>query len=56
MKFNYFDDTWTGKQGGREAIANAQRITREFYEEYLAHAEQSAPASITPASTTLFVS
>lgn len=56
MKFNYFDDAWTGKQGGREAIANARRMTRELYEEYLARAEQSAPASITPASTTLFVS
>ena len=54
MKFTYFEQAWAGKQGGREAMANARRMTRELYQEYLARAEPPAPAS-TPASS-LFVS
>jgi hypothetical protein len=54
MQFTYFDDAWTGKQGGREAIANARRITRELYEDYLKRVEPPPRATI-PTST-LFVS
>lgn len=57
MRFTYFGNAWTGKQGGREAIANARQMTRELYEDYLARVESEppAPASLIPASTTLFI-
>jgi hypothetical protein len=51
MRFTYFDDAWTGKQGGREAITNARRMTRELYEDYLARVEPPAPTSSAPATT-----
>jgi len=52
MRFTYFDNAWTSNQGGREAIANARRMTRELYLDYLARLEpEPARVSITPAST-----
>ena len=57
MKFNYFNDAWSDKPGGRDAIANARRMTHELYREYLARVEPPPPrASTTPTPTSLFVS
>jgi hypothetical protein len=54
MKFTYFEEAWAGKQGGREAMANARQMTRELYREYLARVEPPAPAS--PLASSLFIS
>jgi hypothetical protein len=56
MKFTYFDDAWSDKSGGRDAIANARRMTHELYREYLARVEPPPPrASTTPTPTSLFI-
>jgi hypothetical protein len=57
MKFTYFDDAWSDKSGGRDAIANARRMTYELYREYLARVEPPPPprASTTPTPTSLFI-
>jgi hypothetical protein len=56
MKFTYFDDAWSDKPGGRDAIVNACRMTHELYREYLARVEPPPPrASTTPTPTSLFI-
>jgi hypothetical protein len=55
MKSTYFDETWSGKQGGRKAIANARRMSRMLYEQYLARVEPPVPDPARTVSTTLLV-
>jgi hypothetical protein len=53
MKFTYFEDAWGGRPGGTDSIANARRMTRELYEQYLARVE---PPALAPPAATIVVS
>jgi hypothetical protein len=52
-RFDYFENAWGDKEGGRDMIMNAKRWTHELFEEYL----ERLPIEATPdeASTTLFI-
>jgi hypothetical protein len=52
-RFDYFENVWGDKEGGRDMIMNAKRWTRELFEEYL----ERLPVEPVPdeSSTTLFI-
>jgi hypothetical protein len=54
-RFTYFEEAWGGKPGGRDAITNARRMTRELYEQYLSRLKQPAPPPSSPPATSLFM-
>lgn len=54
-RFTYFESAWADKDGGRRAITNARRWTRELFEDYLARLVPALPP-LDEAPTTLFVS